>query len=416
MNMQISKVGARLLLVAVIFYSCKKETTTPEPSPVAVDHSQDSVNLVAAGKGFKKVFGYLEPRGVLYFPGTINEIHGLDLTVEGNDKVNFAFYKSNGSQQGDVKTVFRATANIMTQSVVAAPVSFTFTKPSGSSWQELGYQYAPYSNKLAYMYYSYSGPGYVSGDITESTGQSILTTDRRIGKSGHSIYHIVGGQGAGSAVSTNNFTYGYYNSAGNFVQFSSSDGTFTGIQFGLRPSSLYRGLFEPIPATNEGIVVLYNADSVNVYLNNLAIPAVKFTRVGKVVLTTKMTMTGNTIIKNNANDADFSFACIEGSTVWTFLFNTSTKTITKVLDGATLPTGAKFIDLDENGNLYYVVNNSIFKHSLSAGSSSLAQDVLSNGTISALKYYNGKVFVLAERFKNADGSQGRRQLDVLMQE
>ena len=129
-----------------------------------------------------------------------------------------------------------------------------------------------------------------------------------------------------------------------------------------------------------------------------------------------MALTGNSIIKNNPSDDDFSFACLEGSVAWSFKFNFKAKSLTKVLDGASLPTGAKNLDIDENGNLYYRVANSVFKQSAITGNATIAQDVLTNGDLSFLKYFNGKIFLLAERFKNADGTQARRQLDVLVQE
>ena len=307
-----------------LFAACSKTATeTPLPAEV-VDHSIDSVQLVASGKGFKKVYGYVESN-LLYFPGTMNEIHGLDLTVEGSDKVNFAFVGSVGSQQGIVKTVKRGTANYVTNSIVTSPKIFAYTSPSGSSWTELGFSFAPYSNKLGYMYYSYSGPGYVTGDIQELSGQSLLTADRRIAKTGHSVYNIVGGAGSSSGTLTNNFTYAYFDGSGQFRQLSSSDGTFTGIQFQLRTSSQYRGMFEPILSTNEGVVILYSKDSVNVYLNNLTTPAVKFKQISRILLTTKMALSGSSILKNNANDDDFSFACNEGLIVWTFKYNSKTK-------------------------------------------------------------------------------------------
>ena len=87
-----------------------------------------------------------------------------------------------------------------------------------------------------------------------------------------------------------------------------------------------------------------------------------------------------------------------------------------MLDGASLPAGAKSLDLDENGNLYFIVDNSVFKQRTPTGAVTVAQNVLSNGNLSLLRYYNGKIFLLAERFKNADGTQGRRQLEVLVQE
>jgi hypothetical protein len=408
------KTALATLIVSSLVVSCKKKDVAPEPEPVAIDHSLDSVELLATGKGFKKVYGYIEPN-TAYYPGTLNEIHGIALSVEGTDKVNFAFSQSSGSQQGTTKGVQRGSANYATKSVITAPVGFTYTTPTGSSWQELGFMYAPYSNKLGYMYYDYSGPGYVTGDVTETSGQSLLTSDRRIAKTGHSVYSIVGSQGAGSGTETNGFTYAYYDASNAFKQLSSSDGTFTGIQFPLRASNLYKGIFEPIIATNEGIVILYSKDSINVYLNNLTTPAVKFTLITKIALTTPMALAGYSIVKNNANDNDFSFACVEGTKVWSFKYNNTNKTVTKVLDGATLPAGIKNPDIDENGNLYYISANLVGKVS-TTGNTTIAQDVLTNGTLAVLKHYNGKLFLLAERFKNNDGTQGRRQLDVLVQE
>ena len=415
MKKSVKNAGYIVLFSLALAVACKKNDAEPTPD-ADVDHSKDSVELMAAGKGFKKVYGYLEARGALYYPGTINEIHGVDLTVEGADKVNFAFSLSGGSQQGTVKTMQRATANYLTQTTISAASNFSYSNPTGSDWQELGFSYVPFTNKLAYMYYMNAGTGYVTGDVKELSGQSLLTTDRRIAKMGHSVYSVTGSQGQNSPTQTNGFTYAYYNTEGNFIQFSSSDGTFTGIQFPLRASSQYVGVFEPIPATNEGIVALYNKDSVTVYLNNLTTPAVKFTRVTKSVLTATMALSGRSIVKNNANDNNFSFACIEGSRVWTFMYNTVDKSLTKVLDGAFIPSTAKSIDIDENGAIYYFAGNSVFKQDAVNGIVTLAKDILSAGNLSVLKCYNGKVFLLAERFKNDDGSQGRRQLDVLVSE
>lgn len=413
--MKTLKTALAILVTFSLLTGCSKDETDPS-QPDTTDHSKDPVDLLATGKGFKKAYGFVETN-TSYFPGTLNEIHGLDLTVEGTDKVNFSFFESTGSQQGTMKSVFRGTANYATNTIITEPVAYSYSSPTGSSWQELGFSYAPYSNKLGYMYYMYSGAGFVTGDIVETSGQSIMTTDRRIAKSGHSVYSVTGSQGIGSATDTNNFTFGYYNESGQFIQFSSSDGTWTGLQFQLRPSSQYRGVFEPITSTNEGIIVLYSKDSVNVYLNNLATPAVKFKQISKVDLTAKMKLDVITsIVKNNANDDDFSFACIEGSTVWSFKYDNKTKTLTKVFDGATLPTGAKSLDLDENGNLYYIIGNSVYKQSSLTSTSTVAKDLLANGSLSLLKYYNAKIFLLAERFKNTDDKQVISQLDVLVQE
>ena len=411
--MKLMKTVLVVLSTISLFTACKNDELSP---PDTSNNSTDAVELLVTGKGFKKVYGFIDSN-TAYFPGTLNEIHGLDLTVEGTDKVNFAFWKSTGSQQGTIKTVMRGTANYATKTVIAPPIRFDYTMPTSSSWDALGFSYAPYSNKLAFMYYMYSGGGYVTGDIEETTGQNIMTTDRRIAKTGHSVYSVTGSQGIGSATDTNNFTFGYYNSSGQFIQFSSSDGTWTGIQFQLRPSGMYRGVFEPITATNEGIIVLYSKDSVNVYLNNLVTPAVKFKQISKVNLTAKMKLDVITsIVKNNASGDDFSFASIEGSTVWSFKFNNKTKTLTKVFDGAILPVGAKSVDIDENGNLYYFVANTIYKQTATAGTTTVAKDMLASGELSILKYYNGKIFLLAERFKNANGIQTLRQLDLLVQE
>ena len=224
--MSVYKTVFAALSTIALLTACSSGTgivTDPVPQ-VVVDHSKDSVQIVAAGKGFKTVYGYVESN-TLYFPGTLNEIHGIDLTVEGTDKVNFAFVESGGSQQGAVKSVRKSTANYVTKSIVTLPKAFTYANPTGNSWTELGFSYAPYSNKLAYMYYVNSGQGYVAGDIMETTGQSLLTSDRRIAKTGHSVYNITGSEGAGSATQTNGFTYAYYDASGQFKQLSSSDGT-----------------------------------------------------------------------------------------------------------------------------------------------------------------------------------------------
>ncbi len=415
-NTLLKRALVSLVLISLIL-SCTKTEETPEPNPSTVDHSMDSVELLVSGKGFNKVYGYIEPIGAPYYPGTLNEIHGLDLTVYGTDPVvHFAYKVSGGSQQGVVEGVMRGSAYFSTNTILWGPEAFTYTQPSGSSWQPLGFSFAPFSNTLCFMYYDYSGPGYVSGDLNESSGQSLLTSDRRIAKTGHSVYSITGAMGAGSATPTNGFSYAYYDANGQFNQLSSSDGTWTGIQFQLRPSSLYRGVFEPILSTNEGIVVLYSNDSINLYLNNLATPAVKFTAIGKVSLTVPMSLSGTSIIKNNATNDNFSFACVEGTTAWTFKYDNQTKTVTKVFDGATLPANVTSMDIDENGNLYYVVGNSVFTQNFTTGAATVAENVLNSGTVSLLKYYNGKIFLLAERFVNSDGTQGRRQLDILIQQ
>ena len=109
---------ATLSTLGLLSACSKKDAVSSVPD--VVDHSKDSVELLAPGKGFKKVYGYVASTS-LAFPGTLNEIHGIDLTVEGTDKVNFAFYQSNGSQQGVVKSVLKATANFATKSIVTMP-------------------------------------------------------------------------------------------------------------------------------------------------------------------------------------------------------------------------------------------------------------------------------------------------------
>ena len=163
--------------------------------------------------------------------------------------------------------------------------------------------------------------------------------------------------------------------------------------------------------------MLYSNDSINLYLNNLATPAVKFTAIAKVPLTVPMTSNGgSSIIKNNATDDNFSFACIEGSAVWSFKYNNQTKTITKVFDGATIPANITSMDIDENGNLYYIIGNSVYTQNAASGAATVAENLLSSGSLSVIKYYNGKIFLLAERFKNSDETQGRRQFDILIQQ
>jgi len=405
-------------MLSGLLLSCTKTGETEDPNQQPVDHSMDSVEMLISGKGFNKVYGYIEPAGTPYFPGTLNEIHALDLSVYGTDPVvHFAFKLSGGSQQGIVESVMRGSVYYSTNEVLVKPESFAYSQPTGSSWQSLGFSFAPFTNTLCFMYYDYSGPGYVSGDIDEMSGQSLLTFDRRIAKTGHSVYSVTGAMGASSSTPTNGFTYAYYDANGQFNQLSSSDGTFTGIQFQLRPSSQYKGIFEPILSTNEGIVVLYSNDSINLYLNNLATPAVKFTAIAKVPLTAPMIYNGDlSIIKNNATDDNFSFACIEGSSFWSFKYNNQTKTVTKVFDGATLPANITSMDIDENGNLYYIIGNSVYTQNITTGATTVAENLLDTGKLSVLKYYNGKIFLLAERFKNSDETQGRRQFDILVQQ
>lgn len=228
MNKILFKIVLAILITFSLLTGCSKKNANPS-FPDAVDNSKDPVELLASGKGFKKVYCYVESY-MPYFHGTLNEIHGLDLTIEGTDKGNFAFSQSRGNQQGTIKRVLCGTANYTTKTVIAVPVAYTYISPSGSSWQDLDFSYAPYTNKLAYMYYKY---------------------------------------------------------------------------------------------------------------------------------------------------------------------NNKTKKLTKVFYGASLPVGAKSLDIDENGNLYYFVANSVYKQSAATGTSTVAADVLTNGYLSLLKYYSGKLFLLA---------------------
>jgi hypothetical protein len=208
------------------------------------------------------------------------------------------------------------------------------------------------------------------------------------------------------------------------------------------------GFFEPIENTNEGIVALYfnNRIEVNSQTLDQHLSGEGQTLLGTITHTA--TPTGGkklmALEKLNATNNDMTFGYIHSTDagllkVWTFKFNYTTKQTVCVLDGVVVtnpnenipyinPALAKLdllpensYDIDNDGNFYYLGANfnSVYKITPTATTLVGQDNILKKGDIGILRYFNGKIYLMALHWYNGVSGQyesAPTQMDILVQE
>lgn len=398
--------------LVIILTACDKKETTPQPTPVTND-PMTPVEILAEGKGFKKLFGYIEPNTLL-FEGSISKIEGLDLSIRNSNSLYYAFKLTNIGQQGETYGIMRGAVNPLNASVISNTSSFPYIRSNNAGNER--FSFAPYSGQLVYSYYISTGFGATfnaTGDINETSPER--GEGPRIGKYPHFIFAP-----KGSPNGSNWYTYGYTKSDGTSIGFTYAPTVF---------DNYHKGIFEVIPNSDFGVLAVFRADSVVTLLQTLSTPLVKPTRLSRVKVsgTIPLDNFGGTFIKNNENSDNFTFGCYTRTQggpiqVWTFKYDHSTKTTSKVIDGMQLPasvTSLTVADLDADGYLYYFAGNAVSKVTSSVILTVGSPNLLQRGNADVLKWYNGKVYLLASNYANSSSGttvQGRRQMDILMQE
>lgn len=388
--------------LSILIASCKKENTSPTEENST--SSTTAIDLIDNTKGFHKIYRFFEagvPSG--------STIKAVDMTTEGSNKLNVAFLMDvNNSVLNRSLKRFSVdyTNNTELGPITAVPVNWT------TSFEKEFFQFAPYTDLLAYGYvHGFGGGGtyhMVQGDIQEGTG--LLTNigpDGRIGK----FQHLVVNPYFFSNGITGGDVYGY-----------TSNGAFKSYTDNIS-SNFNKSIFEPITGTNDGVLISFHEDSVSAFIRDLT-DTVNYhaTRTSSVTISqNSLSLLADigkvTIVKNNATDNNFSFAII-GVTpsdaeliVLTFKYDYATKTITKVIDkGAYWKSEVLAYDIDPDGNFYCIkTDNSIYKTTTS-GTTKIANSILLSGTPSLLKYYNNKLFLGIINVNN------NRQLDIVAQD
>ena len=388
------------LAIPIILISCKKETTKPEEEEPA---STTAIDLIDNSKGFHRIYRFFEagvPSG--------STIKAVDMTTEGSNRLNVAFLMdANNSVLNRSLSRFSVdyTNNTELRAVTAVPINWT------TYFEGEFFQFAPYSDLLAYGYYHGGSGGtyYITqGDIQEPTGmQTHIGPDGRIAKYPHLVvnpYFFSNGITGGDV-------YGY-----------ASNGAFK-CYTDYISSSFNKSIFEPISGTNDGVLISFYEDSVSAFIRDLT-DTVSFhaTQTSSVTLSqNSLSLVADiykvTIVKNNETDNNFSFAIV-GVTpsdveliVLTFKYDYATKTITKVVDkGAYWKSEVLAYDIDSEGNFYCIKQDKSIYKTTANGTTKIADNILLAGTPSLLKHYNNKLFLGITNVNN------NRQLDIVVQD
>jgi hypothetical protein len=385
------------LAIPLLYTSCKKEE---EP---VVDATVSAIDLIDNTKGFHRIYRFFEAD--LSAGATIKAV---DMTTEGNNKLNVAFLTDvNNSVLNRSLKRFSVdyTNNAELKPITTVAINWT------TYFEHEFFQFAPFTDLLAYGYGHLTYYN-VQGDIQEATGaQAHIGASGRIAKYPHLVvnpFYFSDGIDRGDIYSymTNGTCKTYWDYAG-----------YQG------NSPFNEGIFEPISGTNDGVLIAFHADSVNAYLRDLT-DTVKYhgVRNSSVALSqNSLSLISNTgkvtLVKNNTTNNNFSFAIV-GVTpsnteiiYLTFKYDYTAKTITKVIDkGAAFKSDVLAYDIDSDGNFYFIKTDKSIYKTTASGTTKIFSNVILAGTPNLLKVYNGKIFLGITNTNNS------RQLDVVVQD
>lgn len=406
------------LIILLLLFSCTSDKTQ---ETIDVVTNPQPIELLNPNKGFKKIYGYV---GELSNPEFFQEITAQDMTMQANNTINFCFGERSTIGINSSFKAFRGSINSQNFSVVDET-----HYQGGSFYPHLNtLKYITFTNKLA-SFDDRTTLGDFSGESMEGF---FGYPDYHMTKFPHMVGNPqdVGGQGYG-------YTCAYS------VGWAKTKVIGNNNTLGLRG-----GFFEPIENTNEGIVALYFNNRIEVNSQTLD---QHFSGEGQTLLGTvthtATPMDGKKLMpleKLNANNNDMTFGYIHETDagllkVWTFKFNYTSKQTVCVLDGVVVtnpnenipyinPALAKVnllpensYDIDNDGNFYYLGANfnSVYKISSTATTLVGQDNILKKGDIGILRYFNGKIYLMALHWYNGIPGQYQSaptQMDILVQE
>ena len=391
-----------LFAIPLLLNACKKKDKV-EP----IDDTASAIDLIDATKGFHRIYRLFEAD--LSAGATIKAV---DMTTEGNNKLNVAFV--NDVNNSVLNRSLKRFSVDYTNSIELKPVT-TVAINWTTYFEGEFFQFAPFTDLLAYGYVHGTSSGTswsTQGDIPEGTGRKAhIGATGRIAKYPHLVvnpFYFSDGIDRG-------FIYHYIknNSCKTYWDGAGYQGN----------SPFNEGIFEPITGTNDGVLIAFHEDSVNAYLRDLT-DTVKYhaVRNSSVALShNSLSLISNTgkktLVKNNENDNNFSFAIVgvtpsDTEIIYlTFKYDYTTKTITKVIDkGAAWKGEVLAYDIDSDGNFYFIKTDKSIYKTTSTGTTKIFSNVVLAGSPNLLKVYNGKIFLAITNAKNT------RQLDVAVQD
>jgi hypothetical protein len=425
-----------------IFSSCETDVTPPDD----VDNTTDPlavINLLHDGAAWETVYD-----SMMLVPSLVGRENSStagisDFTVDTKNRLNIVFWHAWQSQQSVLYTSFRKSINLTTMKPadlgLTSAAMFLYSKPIdknppyfeyGVSYYTLMLEaYKPYTNFYVdgFQHYKNGMKNYLMK--VQAANEESGVNDFREYQSGD--FDMAFRNPTVNLGNRGIFTFGanMENESSNYV------GTIHQHYLYMESAATHGGLTEP-RTDGTGVAIEFRADELEAttletgfgtHPNTNIKWMINRTSVAKLPLTNPLELPIKTHRHYSVDGNILAFYIYEEKKdkYSTFVYNFSTKQLTKILDNVSIAYGnkeASDVDLDEAGNLYYTgyakngsdkTGTSVYKISAGGASSLVGSDgFLKYGTPVKLKYLHGKVYlgVVGTRPET-----GYRQITVLRQ-
>jgi hypothetical protein len=391
--------------------ACKKEKLSEVPEENS-STTITPVDILNPNSGYEALYNDLFTLSTV--SGAQGSIGFYDATIDNTDNLHFAYYGVQPTQQSPLTEPRRRSINVINKQKVPQPSGadtlLSYATPQQGVGELSFVRYRPYSNfvtiakqKVAATFGAVSSINYY-GDISYATTNSVYSNALDLGFRfpTSSIYNLSSPDNGRGTVATglinSSNPYLFSNCTGNYVDYLNNKGKI------IRTIAFesYRNSF-----TDSMYAFTFQDDSVLVnYLSKY--------KVKNLVSAVKLNQGFNTSIvvtkHYNTSGTKCTFLVQAQSTnkYSTFMFDFTTNTLTKGLDGVDLEYDGlgTDIDCDELGNVYYsgTAGNggnmngvSIYKREINGTSSLIGTDAfLKFGQIIGLKYLMGKVYLAVQ--------------------
>ncbi|MFN8115105.1 MAG: hypothetical protein U0W65_03275 [Bacteroidia bacterium] len=407
MMKNINTLIATSILCTILFSACKpKEEIKPKeetPTPEAIA----AINVLNTNSGYTTIFESAHSLGGV---NNQNSIGINDFTLETNNRFNIAYYTEVGTQQSPLRTQYRYSKDIISNQFMPIPSGAgQYPYNLNINYDNVIYQYFPYSNMLAYSALKYStGFGSNNGNTFGNDVSAAAVSPNPIGTPDFSFRYPVMNSGAGFGYFSKFASVNMYPVVGsNYQMFNGAIGSQANLSY-------YKGTIHEVYTNNgtyEFFAIGITSDSVKVYKfnytsygSNSTYPVYTTTLI-KAIPTTISNY--GSIIKHYSTDGNIlSFMLTENGTnkVSSYIYNFQTNSLTQNLQQATLDYSGSGsdIDLDENGDVYYTGyagngsnTNGVSVYKKSSGGSILVgnDNILLYGTVVKLRILMNKIYL-----------------------
>jgi hypothetical protein len=413
-KMKIKTLTLAFALITLVL-ACEKKQPEPE---TPVDLTQQPADVLNANSGYSSVYDLVKNvAGVL---GLSGDLDINEFTVESNGQLNMVYNFLIPYQQSSQYTNIRTSINLNNKEEITQPnYTASFMQSLSAIYNNAAtILYKPYSNYAGIVKNSY----YFSGEVSSTIG-----TELNFGNLDADMYYPQFNLGkvdnSQSLMQQTYISTGLQNPPNSTLYGCTAQTiTFT------NPSSsqiILGGMFDwkrtTLPVKTNAF--LLRNDSMIVYNCNTS-TIQKITGLAVAGLNTSNTVTSFRTYSANGNIVGLVFKETTSDKYWSYSYNFTTQMLTKGVENASLAYSAAGSDIscDEFGNMYYsgVAGNgsntngvSIYKKDASGTVSLVGADsFLKFGTISKLKYIDGKVYLVV---KGAISGTSYKQLTFLRQ-